>query len=110
MFNKKNKNKRKLETSKVILITLFVFAAIIIGYTFIACIIVRDLSPLVALITAFFTAFLAGISFYFWKAKSENIIKYANKLEKLNKAKDVVTETNEAINEIKNIGEEEDNQ
>ena len=47
-----------------------------------ASVLMGDSSPLVALITGVFSLASIAFGFYFWKAKNENIRKYAKNLNK----------------------------
>ena len=75
------KNLRNAEWSKKLLI----FIELLIIATFIlVCIAVfnGDASALVALITGVFSLASLAFGFYYWKAKNENIRKYAKNLNK----------------------------
>ena len=62
---------------------LLVFIEVLILLTFclvIAAVIMGNAEPLTAFITGVFTLASLAFGFYYWKAKSENIRKYAAKL------------------------------
>lgn len=68
--------KRKHETSKLLLWLLLIGCGItlvsVIVYTFIT----SDSTPLVTLIERMFALATIAVSFYYWKAKNENLHKY----------------------------------
>lgn len=75
------KNLKNAEYSK----KLLVFVELLIIAVFVlVCVSVfmGDSSPLVALITGTFTLASLAFGFYYWKAKNENIRKYAKSLSK----------------------------
>ena len=75
------KNLKNAEYSK----KLLVFIEVLISAVFVlVCVSVfmGDSSPLVALITGTFTLASLSFGFYYWKAKNENIRKYAKSLSK----------------------------
>ena len=75
------KNLKNAEYSK----KLLVFVELLIIAVFVlVCVSVfmGDSSPLVALITGTFTLASLSFGFYYWKAKNENIRKYAKSLNK----------------------------
>lgn len=67
-------SKRLLVFIEILVISVFilVFISVLMG----------DSSPLVALITGVFSLASIAFGFYFWKAKNENIRKYAKNLSK----------------------------
>ena len=73
------KNLKNAEWSKKLLIFI---QALIIAVFVLVCISVfmGDSSPLTALITGTFTLASLSFGFYYWKAKNENIRKYAKTL------------------------------
>lgn len=75
------KNLKNAEYSKKLLVFIEV---LIIAVFVLVCISVfmGDSSPLVALITGTFTLASLSFGFYYWKAKNENIRKYAKSLSK----------------------------
>lgn len=73
------KNLRNVEFSKRLLIFIEVLVLLCFCLTC-ASVIMGDSSPLVALITGVFSLASLAFGFYFWKAKNENIRKYAKSL------------------------------
>ena len=75
------KNLKNAEYSKKLLVFIEV---LIIAVFVLVCVSVfmGDSSPLVALITGTFTLASLSFGFYYWKAKNENIRKYAKSLSK----------------------------
>lgn len=75
------KNLKNAEYSKKLLVFIEV---LIIAVFVLVCVSVfmGDSSPLVALITGTFTLASLAFGFYYWKAKNENIRKYAKSLNK----------------------------
>lgn len=75
------KNLKNAEYSKKLLVFI---EMLIIAVFVLVCISVfmGDSSPLVALITGTFTLASLSFGFYYWKAKNENIRKYAKSLSK----------------------------
>ena len=73
------KNLKNAEYSKKLLVFIEV---LIIAVFVLVCVSVfmGDSSPLVALITGTFTLASLSFGFYYWKAKNENIRKYAKSL------------------------------
>lgn len=75
------KNLKNAEWSK----KLLVFIELLIIATFILVMIATimgDTSALVAMITGVFSLASLAFGFYYWKAKNENIRKYAEKIDK----------------------------
>ena len=68
--------KKKIETSKKILIYCDVVTAIIILAAFVVAICGVEMSGLSEIVVAFIGLTAAAHSFYFWKAKAENMKKY----------------------------------
>ena len=66
---------KKMEFSKKIFVFAAIFVAVVTLYTFIIVWRTGDTSPLQVLIPGAFAFVTAGISFYYWKARQENIIK-----------------------------------
>lgn len=101
------KNLKNAEFSK----KLLVFIEVLVLACFclvLASVIMGDSSPLVALITGVFSLASLAFGFYFWKAKNENIRKYAKKLApedavKLAKMYDAIFKSE------RNGGEDEEN-
>lgn len=75
------KRLKNAEYSKKLLVFI---EALIIAVFVLVCVSVfmGDSSPLVALITGTFTLASLSFGFYYWKAKNENIRKYAKSLNK----------------------------
>ena len=75
------KNLKNAEYSKKLLVFIEV---LIIAVFVLVCVSVcmGDSSPLTALITGTFTLASLSFGFYYWKAKNENIRKYAKSLSK----------------------------
>ena len=75
------KNLKNAEYSKKLLVFVEV---LIIAVFVLVCVSVcmGDSSPLAALITGTFTLASLAFGFYYWKAKNENIRKYAKSLNK----------------------------
>lgn len=75
------KNLKNAEYSKKLLVFIEV---LIIAVFVLVCVSVcmGDSSPLTALITGTFTLASLSFGFYYWKAKNENIRKYAKSLNK----------------------------
>lgn len=73
------KNLRNVEFSKRLL--AFIEVLVLLCFCLVAAsVLMGDSSPLTALITGVFTLASIGFGFYFWKARSENIRKYAKNL------------------------------
>jgi len=68
--------KRRTETSKKILIYCDVVTVLIILAAFIVALMGVDVSGLSEIVVAFIGLTAAAHSFYFWKAKAENMKKY----------------------------------
>ncbi len=80
LSSKSNKKpKKKIEFSKLIVWFMSIIALIITAYTMYIVNITGDTTPLLTLISVWFTAYGVAMSFYYNKAKTENKIK----LEKL---------------------------
>lgn len=75
------KNLKNAEYSKKLLVFI---ELLIIAVFILVCVSVcmGDSSPLVALITGTFSLASLSFGFYYWKAKNENIRKYAKSLSK----------------------------
>lgn len=73
------KNFKNLEFSKKLLIFVEVLVLLCFCLT-LAAVIMGDATALVALITGVFSLASLAFGFYFWKAKNENIRKYAKNL------------------------------
>jgi uncharacterized RDD family membrane protein YckC len=70
------KNKRKIETSKILLIVSDVMAAAVLIGTVVAVFVLQDATPLAYLIPAVFGLAATSHGFYYWKAKAENLNKW----------------------------------
>ena len=70
------KRKKKVETSKLLLIVSDVMAAVVLVSAIVAVFILRDPTPLEYLIPAVFALASASHGFYYWKAKAENLNKW----------------------------------
>lgn len=73
------KNLRNIEFSKKLLIFIEVLVIMCFCLTA-ASVIMGDSDPLTALITGVFSLACLAFGFYYWKAKNENIRKYARGL------------------------------
>lgn len=73
------KNLRNIEFSKKLLIFIEVLVIMCFCLTA-ASVIMGDSDPLTALITGVFSLACLAFGFYFWKARSENIRKYAKSI------------------------------
>lgn len=76
MPKKKKKIKRKIETSKFLLLVSDTMAAITIVFTILSVFVLQDSSPLAYLIPAVFGLAATSHGFYYWKAKAENLNKW----------------------------------
>lgn len=75
------RNLKNVEFSKRLL--AFIEVLVLMCFCLVAAsVIMGDSSPLVALITGVFSLASIAFGFYFWKAKNENIRKYAKTLNK----------------------------
>ena len=73
------KNLKNIEFSKRLL--AFIEVLVLLCFCLVcASVFMGDSSPLVALITGVFSLASIAFGFYFWKAKNENIRKYAKSL------------------------------
>lgn len=70
------KNKRKIETSKILLLVSDVMATAVLIGTVVAVFVLRDATPLAYLIPAVFGLAATSHGFYYWKAKAENLNKW----------------------------------
>lgn len=75
------KPKRKIETSKKLLIIAVAMVVITAIVTVVAVFKLQDTSPLGYLITGVFGLASTAYGFYYWKAKNENISKYGRNVE-----------------------------
>jgi len=81
----RRRSKKKVETSKLLLIVSDVMAAVVLVSAIVAVFILRDPTPLEYLIPAVFALASASHGFYYWKAKAENLNKWGqgSKIEEL---------------------------
>lgn len=70
------KNKRKIETSKILLLVSDVMATSVLIGTVVAVFVLQDATPLAYLIPAVFGLAATSHGFYYWKAKAENLNKW----------------------------------
>lgn len=70
------KNKRKIETSKILLLVSDVMATTVLIGTVVAVFVLQDATPLAYLIPAVFGLAATSHGFYYWKAKAENLNKW----------------------------------
>ena len=70
------RKKKRVETSKLLLIVSDVMAAVVLTSAIVAVFILRDATPLEFLIPAVFALASASHGFYYWKAKAENLNKW----------------------------------
>ena len=70
------KNKRKIETSKILLLVSDVMATAVRIGTVVAVFVLQDATPLAYLIPAVFGLAATSHGFYYWKAKAENLNKW----------------------------------
>lgn len=76
LLNLNQKSKKKVETSKVLLIALYSSAGIIICVAILLAFIKSIVSPLEICATGLFSLSSIATGFYYWKAKAENMHKY----------------------------------
>ena len=72
----RRRKKRKIETSKLLLVVSDFMAAVVLVGTIVAVFILQDASPLAYLIPAVFGLSATSHGFYYWKAKAENLNKW----------------------------------
>lgn len=109
--NKKNTNKRKTETSKILLLSVIILTY---AFTLFVCFMVyktQDLSPLSYLIPAIFGLATTAVGFYSWKARKENLLKIGiqkikeeEKLKKQYNKEDVKINLEEKESSVENYG------
>lgn len=73
------RRKKKLEFSKLMIITVGLFTLIVTAFTMYAVIITGDTSALQVLVPSAFAEFATATGFYYSKAKAENKIKLRDK-------------------------------
>lgn len=74
------KKKRKMNTSKAILLVDFVIAILLTIAVTIGAYLERDMSQVAAIAVGWDAQLAVAVGFYYWKAKNENRSKYAMKL------------------------------
>lgn len=72
----REKCRKKIETSKLLLRIVLSACAVLAFVTIIATFLLKDTAPLVVLIEKAFLLAQIAVGFYFWKAKAENLHKY----------------------------------
>lgn len=70
---------KKTSASQIVIALLIVLAIGVTVSTLVYVFKTSDPTPLVYLVPSVFTALSAGLGFYFWKAKAENIYKYGER-------------------------------
>lgn len=84
---RQRRKKKKIETSKLLLIVSDVMAAVVLVSTIVAVFILQTAEPLIYLIPAVFGLSATSHGFYYWKAKAENLNKWGQG-EEINKEED----------------------
>lgn len=82
--------KSKTEFSKKLLYVNYTLVTLVIIATFILMWRSNDLSPLGYIITGLFAEVTAATSFYYWKAKNENMIKIKSSADNNEPTEDTV--------------------
>ena len=72
----KRKKKKRVETSKILLLVSDVMATAGLIGTVVAVFVLQDATPLAYLIPAVFGLAATSHGFYYWKAKAENLNKW----------------------------------
>lgn len=72
----KRRRKKKIETSKLLLIVSDVMTAVVLISTIVAVFTLKTTDPLIYLIPAVFGLSATSHGFYYWKAKAENLNKW----------------------------------
>ena len=72
----KGKRKKKIETSKILLIVSDVITGVCTVAAIVAVFAIKDTTPLVYLIPAAYGLSATSHGFYYWKAKAENLQKF----------------------------------
>lgn len=70
------KRKKKIETSKILLIVSDIMAGVAMVAAIAAAFVLKDASPFIYLIPAVFGLSATSHGFYYWKAKAENLQKF----------------------------------
>ena len=88
MFHVKQSPKRKLETSKLLLLVLLTGLGIVTLTVVMFSFLSNEPSPLVTLVDGYIKLCSIAIGFYYWKAKCENMQKYkhTNKIGEISDA------------------------
>lgn len=103
------KNKKKIETSKIIILVAFIVVVLVTIDSLVLMHITGDTSALSYIIPSAYTVLTAATGFYYWKAKSENKIKLRNQamIDALNLRKQYseedITGAEEDIEKIDNL-------
>ena len=74
--NSNKKIKKRIETSKFLLLISDIMAITVMLFTFLAVFVLEDTTPLAYLIPAVFALASTSHGFYYWKAKAENLNKW----------------------------------
>ena len=72
----RRRKKKKIETSKILLLVSDVMATAVLIGTVVAVFVLQDATPLAYLIPAVFGLAATSHGFYYWKAKAENLNKW----------------------------------
>lgn len=72
----KGKRKKKIETSKILLIVSDAITGVCTVAAIVAVFVIKDTTPLVYLIPAAYGLSATSHGFYYWKAKAENLQKF----------------------------------
>ena len=72
----KGKRRKKIETSKILLIVSDVITGVCTVAAIVAVFVIKDTTPLVYLIPAAYGLSATSHGFYYWKAKAENLQKF----------------------------------
>ena len=72
----RRRKKKKIETSKILLLVSDVMATAVLIGTVVAVFVLQDATPLAYLIPAVFGLAVTSHGFYYWKAKAENLSKW----------------------------------
>lgn len=72
----KGKRKKKIETSKILLIVSDVITGVCTVAAIVAVFVIKDTTPFVYLIPAAYGLSATSHGFYYWKAKAENLQKF----------------------------------
>ena len=81
MKRSRSYRKRRIETSKALLIFTDILAVAVIIITVVAVFYTQDATALEFLIPAVFGLTATSHGFYYWKAKNENIAKHGNNVK-----------------------------